>query len=189
MLSILKNDGLLLKKLLENEGFTVKNIVKRNIKNLKQANIYYYFGQKKIKREIIEKILTSLDIPVEKFYYQKELTNVSITDFNKDVELEPKYISTHQGKNLRTYLNNKNINITGFASTLNISKPTLYKYFTEKELPIGFLLEVVTLLNIPVAAIKGYGESSKSFEKDVYLELKSINEKIDRLFLLIKFTN
>lgn len=175
----MKADGLKLKELLEKEGYTVKNIVDKGL--MTRSNVYYYFGQNKLKRNIVEPLLKALKIPLDKFY----TTEHSPENIASDAI--PTYtISTHQGKNLQTFLDSKGISITHFANAMKVSRPTVYGWFEEKKLPLGVLLETAFVLGIPVAQIKGRGTGEKSFEKDIYLELQAVNEKLATLLKFAK---
>jgi len=171
----MKADGLKLKELLESEGYSPKDVYEKR-KLMTRSNLYYYFAQKKLKKNIVEPLLNGLNIPLNKFYTSEQMPETVASD------PAPLYnISFHQGKNLQTYLDSNGVSVTHFAKAMNVSRPTIYNLFAEKELPLGTLLEAAYILNIPVAQLKGRGTGEKSFEKDIYLELKSINEKLASL--------
>lgn len=176
-------EGQRLKRFIETHNYGPADVVKKGVYS--NSNLHNIFNRDKLKRSVVEKILKSLDLSPAEFYEggkDPELTTVN--------EGSPLYaVLTHQGRNLQHLLETKNIRIKGFAHALKVSPPTLYKYFKEKELPLGMLLEAAYVLGVPVAAIKGHGTGEKSFEKDVYLELKSINEKLSKLLSIQKVAN
>jgi len=174
------HEGQRLEYLIENQNIKVKYIVeKMGYSNYER--LYYYYKQPQIKRSTLQKFCEVLNISIETFY--NTVKNV----YNHTQNLLHEDTSTlygnskHQGKNLLSILENRGITKTHFARQLNISRPTLDSYFEEKELPLHVLLEVAHVLQTPVANIKGIGTGEKSFEKDIYLLLQEINNKLDRL--------
>jgi len=143
--------------------------------------LYYYFNREEIKRSVLQKFCEALGITTDEFYNNvKKVDNYSINTLHEDTSTLYTQ-SKHQGKNLLSILENRGITKTHFARQLNISRPTLDSYFEEKELPLHVLLEVAHVLQTPVANIKGIGTGEKSFEKDIYLLLQEINNKLDKL--------
>ena len=176
----IEHDGNRLRYFVNNYTGKIKNVLATvGIKDYTQ--LYYYYNRKEIKRSIIQKFCEALGITIDEFYNNvKKVDNYSINTLHEDTSTLYTQ-SKHQGKNLLSILENRGITKTHFAKQLNISRPTLDSYFEEKELPLHVLLEVAHVLQTPVANIKGIGTGEKSFEKDIYLMLQEINNKLDKL--------
>ena len=145
-------------------------------------HLYYYYNSKEIKSDTLEKFLKYLNISKDKFFKTDSINDETTNVVNED---KPVYKSYHQGKNLKAIITAKHINVTSLCYQLNISRPTLYKYFDERELPLSVLLEMAHIIEVPVARIKGIGQSEKSFEKDIYLQLEALNNKVAELTKLL----
>lgn len=136
------------------------------------SNLYYYYAQSEIKRKKLEIFCAALGITMEQFLDPKN-------ELQEDAALYT--VSKHQGQNLETTIKQRGITVTSFADKMKVARPTVYSYFDEKELPLGVLLEAAEHLKVPVAMLKGVGVGEKSFEKDIYLQLVAINDKLQVL--------
>lgn len=147
------------------------------------ANSYelmnYYFAKQQIKRSKLEFFCKALGISIDTFY---KSVNENLSN---NTENEPS-VSKHQGNNLKSTLKDKGMSTAAFAKKMHVSRPTVYKYFDEKELDTGTLLEAAATLKIPAAQLKGYGIGQASFEKEIYNELKIINQKLNTLLAFAK---
>jgi len=168
----LKTKGIKTDKLIADMGFSG------------YTTLHYYYNKAEIKKATLQKFLKVLELTPEQFY-SNEPANIA-NSLAEDAAVYTANISKHQGLNLRSILDAKGINLTAFCGQLNISRPTLYSYFDMKELPLGFLLEAASVLEIKAARIKGYGESEKSFEKEIYQELDTIKNKLNDLYAKLK---
>lgn len=147
----------------------------------------YYFSKEQIKKSKIDEFCRALDISTEQFYISVKEENTNVNHLKEDSH--PYQVSKHQGRNLQSTLKEKGISISSFADKMKVSRPMPYKWFKEKELETGVLLEAAHALKIPVAQLKGMGDGQPSFERDIYQQLKTLNDKISHLeTLLLQFT-
>jgi transcriptional regulator with XRE-family HTH domain len=144
----------------------------------------YYFNKAQIKRSKLEYFCKALGITIDTFY--KSVNDDILNTGSTQDANSPYSISKHQGKNLQTTLKDKGVTTAAFAKKMKVSRPTIYKMFSEAELPIGTLLEAAQTLKIPAAQLKGIGIGQNSFEKDIYNELRTINEKLNTLISFAK---
>lgn len=165
------HNGQRLKQIIKSKGLSVEDAVKL-LQLGNNQHLHYYYNKKQIKDSKLNSFLTLLGITENDFF-----------ETNNDVvnEDKPQYISTHHGYNLRSIINNKGITITQLCNRLNIGRPKMYKYFEMRDLPLGVLLELAHVLEVPVARIKGISGTEKSFEKDVYLLLENMQKEISTL--------
>lgn len=139
------------------------------------SHVYYYYPQARIKIQMLDKFCKVLGITRDEFY-------VGVAgETNIENESDAYSISTHQGRNLENIISNSGITVTAFASKVGSTRKTIYEYFKENTLDEGFLMHAASVLKVPIAQIKGIGVGEKSFEKDIYIQLQKINEKLDKL--------
>lgn len=169
------HEGQRLKKWIESKKKPLIDIIKEmGFSNY--SHVYYYFPQARIKIQMLDKFCKVLGITREEFY-----VGVSGST-NIENEADDNYsISTHQGRNLENIIGNSGITVTAFASKVGITRKTIYEYFKENTLDEGFLMHAASVLKVPVAQIKGIGIGERSFEKDIYIQLQLLNEKLDKL--------
>ncbi|MEO5681428.1 MAG: helix-turn-helix transcriptional regulator [Chitinophagaceae bacterium] len=159
------------------------DFIKKGVVNSYEM-LTYYFEKEYIKPQKIAEFCVALNINTEQFYKSVNETDSSV----KESPL-PYQVSKHQGRNLQTTLKDKGMSRAAFAQKMKISRPTLYKWFKQKEIDTGILLEAAQVLKIPQAQLKGFGEGQPSFERDIYLQLKQLNEKISHMeSVLLQFT-
>lgn len=163
-------DGLKLQAVLKDHELTGKALAVASKKNVR--GIYRYFGMAQIKRQTVAKLLATVNISMETY------DNYLLTDQVSEPTVNYGKAKNHQGRNLKMLLSSKGVNHAAFATRLNISRQTLYRYFTDKELPAGFIMMASKELNTPIAEIKGFGLNDKSFEKDIYQMLYSMNDRL-----------
>ena len=175
METIQVHEGQRLKKWIDSKKRPLIDIIKEmGFSNY--SHVYYYYPQARIKIQMLDKFCKVLGITRDEFY-----AGVS-GNTNIENESEDNYsISTHQGRNLENIINNSGITVTAFASKVGSTRKTVYEYFKENTLDEGFLMHAASVLKVPIAQLKGIGIGEKSFEKDIYIQLQLINEKLDKL--------
>ena len=131
------------------------------------SGLYYYYGLERIKLDRLKKFFEVLGITEDQFFKVEPAAKETLYA-----------LSTHHGRNLESIMTSKNISKEGFADRIGVSRQTLYNWFRETELPLQTLLLLANGLEIPVARIKGHGETEKSFEREIYLELQQISERL-----------
>lgn len=127
------------------------------------------------------------------WYREKTLLDKNITlicsylDISKDVFYDPGKVSIkekldntigHEGQRLELLLQEKHIDITAISKILGVSRPTVYKLFTQAELPDDILLKAANYFNLPTSYFSG---STKPIFKDndIWQLLRDILGKVD----------
>jgi DNA-binding XRE family transcriptional regulator len=174
----MENDGFRLKRIIEGEMGLKEYFDKTGIS---KTAAYHQFKKNLVKRDVVRKYLEPINIPVSKFYENVNPTPPLVANDSQTVYETKK----NDGELLYNYLQGNGINITAFAKKMEVSKQTVYNWFQETQLPLGTMLQAAKVLNITLSTLRG-DNSEKGFEKEIYNELQSINNKLDEL---IKRTN
>lgn len=176
-------DGTILQGIMKENGFSGPILAKAA--KLSEGSIYRYYSLETIKKNTLEKLLKSVGLTLTDWQNYREGLHTNEQNNLVAEEAGPygrqNKIIYHQGLNLETIRKQKGVSITALSNRLNISRRGYYNYIKEKELPTGVLLEAAQALSIPVAAIKGIGQTEKSFEKDVYMTLMEIKWRLEKI--------
>lgn len=174
MHNTLIHEGNRLQHWVENSPITKKKIID-GMGLTGYGHFTHYVKQDRVNIKILTKFCEVLGITLEQFYagpHEKPIT---------EDETEVKKI--HHGEAIKHAVTRSGIKATTIAQRMGISRGTLYNWFENQEIDTGTLLHLAQVLNIPVAELKGIGSGRAGFEKDIYLLLQDINQKLEKLLL------
>lgn len=136
---------------------------------LTENAVYVWFSAKSVKSKVLKRIaakypLPELDVP---------------RSFVSEVNEEPAtyIVARHIGKLVSQVRENKGISITSFARLMNESRQTSINYFAKKDWPEERMIHASKVMNVTLAELKGNTEV-KSFEQEIYFELKFIKDML-----------
>lgn len=145
------------------------------------SHLHYYFNMQRIKMSTLEKFLNVLGITLDEFYNGKPGSE-NVTNDEEAVYT----LSAHNGINLHGLVSEYGMSDTVFAEKMDISRKTLYEWYKLKKLDEGILLKAAKILKVPLSQLKGNGEREKSFEYDIYVELRKINNSLNEIMTFLK---
>lgn len=176
-----RHDGENLKQALTNAGWTGRKLAVHLNKGTR--TVYDWFSKETLKINILEEVVKTTGIAMDQLRPPDILLEGADGLTGK--------LNRHHGFNVKSTLNEKGIKLEKFARKMGFTRLTLYGRLKMRTWDEGELLKAAQILQVPVAQLKGKGKGERAFEKDIYDELKSINEKLldmqKQLFLAKSF--